>query len=129
MLNCVYTPVKLYSSTEDVCPGGTVVFTCVTDTGKLIWSVGNGISQSFHSPAHLNVPIRDDIFTLLLQNVTGDNNNTYHSTVTATNVSLAYNEMIVLCSDAKSKAPTRKSTILALGTHIYVLKVCIVYIN
>ena len=72
VLNCVYTPVKLYSSTEDVCPGGTVVFTCVTDTGKLIWNVGNGISQSFHSPAQLNTPIHDDIFTLLLQNVTGD---------------------------------------------------------
>ena len=72
VLNCVYTPVKLCSSTEDVCPGGTVVFTCVTNTGKLIWSVGNGISQSFHSPAQLNMPIHDDIFTLLLQNVTGD---------------------------------------------------------
>ena len=116
MLNCVYTPVKLYSSTEDVCPGGTVVFTCVTDTGKLIWSVGISISQSFHSPAQLNRPICDDIFTLLLQNVTGESNNTYHSTVTATNVSLAYNETVVSCSDDESEASTRKTTILALGT-------------
>ena len=115
MLNCVYTPVKLCSSTEDVCPGGTVVFTCVTNTGKLIWSVGNGISQSFHSPAQLNMPIHDDIFTLLLQNVTGDTNNTYHSTVTATNVPLAYNELIVSCSDDEFEASTRKSTIVSLG--------------
>ena len=91
-----------------------MVFTCVTNTGKLIWSVGNGISQSFHSPAQLNMPIHDDIFTLLLQNVTGDTNNTYHSTVTATNVSLAYNEIIVSCSD-ESEASTRKIKILALG--------------
>ena len=116
MLNCVYTPVKLCSSTEDVCPGDTVVFTCVTDTGRLIWNVGNGISQSYHSPAQLNMPIYDDIFTLLLQNVTGDTNNTYRSTVTATNVPLAYNEMIVSCSDDESKASMRKSTIVSLGT-------------
>ena len=86
-----------------------MVFTCVTNAGKLIWSVGNGISQSFHSPAQLNMPFHIDIFTVLLQNITGDTNNTYHSTVTATDVSLAYNEMIVSCSDEESKVSTKKN--------------------
>ena len=69
--------------------------------GRLIWTINDVISQSFHSPAHLNIAIHNDIFTLLLHNITGESNNTYHSTVTATNVSLAYNETITLCSDGR----------------------------
>ena len=92
-----------------------MVFTCVTDTGRLIWTINDVISQSFHSPAQLNMPIHVDIFTLLLHNITGDTNNTYHSTVTATNVSFAYNETITLCSDGPDASEEKSIVNLGIG--------------
>ena len=41
---CIFSTyaVTLDSSADSVCPGDTVVFTCATDTGEMIWSmVGN----------------------------------------------------------------------------------------
>ena len=109
----MYYAVYLKSSSTTLCPGGTVVFTCVTDTGRLIWTINDVISQSFHSPAHFNIAIHNDIFTLLLHNITGESNNTYHSTVTATNVSLAYNETITLCSDGPDAS--EEKSIVTIG--------------
>ena len=36
-----FSSVTLDSSPDSVCPGGTVVITCATDTGELIWAVDN----------------------------------------------------------------------------------------
>ena len=46
---CFYA-VTLDSSADSVCPGDTVVFTCATDTGELIWNV-NG-TLLYYSNAH-----------------------------------------------------------------------------
>ena len=90
--------VILTSSADILCPGDTVVFTCVTDTGRLVWDLThNNIKQSFHSPAQINIPITKDIFTLTLVSVT--NSNTYQSTAVAHNVSVDYNGAKVSCSD------------------------------
>ena len=91
--------VTLTSSADILCPGDTVVFTCVTtDTGRLVWEIThNNIKQSFYSPAQINIPVNMDIFTLTLLNVT--NSNTYQSTAVAHNVSVDYNGAKVSCSD------------------------------
>ena len=36
-----FSTVTLDSSSDSVCPGGTVVFTCTTDTGEMIWAVNS----------------------------------------------------------------------------------------
>ena len=75
-----------------------MVFTCVTDTGRLVWYLThNNIIQSFHSPAQINIPVTIDIFTLTLLNVT--NSSTYQSTAVAHNISVDYNGDKVSCSD------------------------------
>ena len=75
-----------------------MVFTCVTDTGRLAWDLThNNIKQSFHSPAQINVPVTVDIFTLTLVSVT--NSSIYRSTAVAHNVSVDYNGAKVSCSD------------------------------
>ena len=74
-----------------------MVFTCVTDTGRLVWEVGK-TKQSFHTPAQINIPIPLDIFTVTLLSVT--NSNTYQSTAIAHNVSVDYNWTFVKCIDS-----------------------------
>ena len=74
-----------------------MVFTCVTDTGRLVWDIRN-TAVSFHSPTQLNGPaVQDDIFTIILHNITGDSGNVYHSTATAAHVPVSYNGSTVEC--------------------------------
>ena len=96
----MYT-VTLSSSADSLCPGDGVVFTCVTDTGRLIWDISditNTLQQTFHSPAQLNKNIAQDIFIITLLNITGESDNIYHSTVTAVHVPITYNGTTVACS-------------------------------
>ena len=73
-----------------------MVFTCVTDTGRLIWEPLNPINRhSFHSSTQK--PVTKDIFTLTLLNVT--NSSTYRSTATVHNISVNYNGTEVSCTD------------------------------
>ena len=51
--------VTLSSSADSLCPGDGVVFTCVTDTGRLVWDIKN-TAVSFHSSAYLNIPTKVD---------------------------------------------------------------------
>ena len=100
MIYCYYA-VTLSSSADSLCPGDGVVFTCVTDTGRLIWDINTDHthSNSFHSPAQLTAPpAYYEIFNITLHNITGENNNTYHSTVTAVHVPITYNGTTVECS-------------------------------
>ena len=73
-----------------------MVFTCVTDTGRLVWEVGK-TKQTFHSPSSINIPIPLDIFTLTLVSVT--NSSTYLSTAVGHNVSVDYNWISLKCID------------------------------
>ena len=79
-----------------------MVFTCVTDTGILIWDITTNHThpyKSFHSPAQLTEPPAFyEIFIITLHNITGENNNTYHSTATAVHVPITYNGSTVECS-------------------------------
>ena len=75
-----------------------MVFTCVTDTGRLVWEIINENNRHvFHSPAQINISISLDIFTLTLLSVT--NNSTFRSTAVAHNISVDYNGTKVSCSD------------------------------
>ena len=79
----------------DVCPGDTVVFTCVTDTGQLQWS--GSINAAYHSSNEpVQVVIKSGIFDLQLINVTGM---TLVSTATAYNVSMTDDGMNITCTD------------------------------
>ena len=104
--NFIHT-VTLTSSADILCPGDTVVFTCVTDTGRLIWELINPINRhSFHSSTQN--PVTKDIFTLALLNVT--NGSTYRSTATAHNIPVGYDGTAVSCSDG----PVLKSNELSV---------------
>ena len=75
-----------------------MVFTCVTDTGRIIWEIINSNNrQSFHSTAHINMSITVDIFTLTLVSVT--NNSIYRSTAVAHNIPVDYNNVEISCID------------------------------
>ena len=100
-VSCVvmFITVTLTSSADILCPGDTVVFTCVTtDTGRLVWEI-NDINNrhSFHSSEKINISISLNIFTVTLLSVT--NSNIYQSTAIAHNVSLDYNATNVSCND------------------------------
>ena len=108
--------VTLTSSADILCPGDTVVFTCVTDTGRLVWVPINIINKhSFHFSTQK--PITKDIFTLTLINVT--NSNTYRSTAVAHNISVDYNGTEVSCSDGPILSSNRLTIIIGKIYHIF----------
>ena len=90
--------VNLTSSAKGLCPGDAVVFTCVTDTGRLTWKTSTGLKLP-HFPKQLGIPIKRDIFMLTLQNITGPSNNIYRSTAYTPYVPLNYNEENITCTD------------------------------
>ena len=79
--------VNLTSSADgDVCPGDTVVFTCVTDTGQLQWTGSvNAHYTHYDMPQPVRVATKSGIFDVELINKTGM---ILVSTATAYNVSL-----------------------------------------
>ena len=103
--------VTLTSSADILCPGDTVAFTCVTDTGRLVWEINDSSGrQSFHSPAQINMPNTVKNFTLTLLSVT--NNSIYQSTAVAHNISVDYNSTKVSCSDGSVLNPEQLSIII-----------------
>ena len=89
------TAVNLTSSAT--CPGGTVVFTCITDTGRLVWCVNNN-NELYYLPRQVSEIGRTrDIFTLRLISVTGS---VFVSTATAHNVSYGSNGINITCIDS-----------------------------
>ena len=109
--NYIHT-VTLTSSADILCPGDTVVFTCVTDTGRLVWKV-NKAKQSFHSPLLINIPIPLDIFTLTLLSVT--NNSIYQSTAVVHNISVDYTSISVKCFDGGLSTSNNKQLNIIIG--------------
>ena len=74
-----------------------MVFTCVTDTGQLIWDIKHSFIF-FHSSTQLNEVVQlNTVFNVTLHSITG---NTYHSTATAAHVPVSYNGTIVECKRA-----------------------------
>ena len=107
----------LSSSADSLCPGEGVVFTCVTDTGRLVWDIKD-TAVSFHSPALLNYIISlDTVFNVTLLNITG---NIYHSTATAVHVPINYNGTTVECRGQTIANKQQRSIII--GMYVCVLK-------
>ena len=93
-----FTTVTLTSSADSVCPGDTVVFTCVTDTAPLVWSTSvNEHVKVYYSSDQVNQPAVNvgDIFTIKLVNITGQ----FLSTATVHSVSSDYNGVNITCSN------------------------------
>ena len=90
-----FTTVTLTSSADSVCPGDTVVFTCVTDTGSLTWS-SNGTTETYFTLSQVNEAVRTlGIFSLKLVATTGG----FKSTATVHNVSLYQDGASITCDD------------------------------
>ena len=84
-----------------------MVFTCVTDTGRLIWAVSSmNQVHSFHSINQIETILTMQIFKLELVNVTGINNKMYLSTATVHNVLLDYNGTDITCEDGEQTNST-----------------------
>ena len=80
-----------------------MVFTCVTDTASLIWSVNGDTNHEiiYHSESPVNQPILDKaegIFIIKLLSTTDG----LKSTATAYNVSLNSNGSTITCSNNTS---------------------------
>ena len=106
------TTVTLTSSADSVCPGDTVVFTCVTDTAPLVWSTSvNEHVKVYYSSDQVNEPAVaiGDIFTVKLVSTTGQ----FESTATAYHVLSDYNGVNIACNNDFSEAysNTRSITI------------------
>ena len=92
-----------------------MVFTCVTDTGRLVWEIINSNNiQSYHSPTQINIFTAMDIFTVTLVNVT--NSSTYRSTAVGHNVSVDYNNTEVSCSDGPVSSNFKQQLSIVIGT-------------
>ena len=80
-----------------MCPGDTVVFTCVTDTIQLSWSTDDGKTSTYFLPSQVNEPavnLSGGVFVLKLVKTS---NNTFISTATAHNVSLNNDGINITC--------------------------------
>ena len=86
--------VILESSSNQTCPGDTVTYTCVTDTGQLVWSENNKAQVLFTIDNH--PPQQLDIFVVNLTSISGI---VIVSTATINNVLLEHNGTVLLCSD------------------------------
>ena len=106
-------------SDSDVCPGDTVVFTCITDTGQLQWINDDGDNEVYYPTSQVNDPavtLSGGIFVLKLINAS---NNTFVSTATAHNVSLNNDGVNITCnSDVNNpdRIQTSKKHSLTIGS-------------
>ena len=100
--------VILESSSNQTCPGDTVTYTCVTDTGHLVWRENNKRQVPFSKNHH---PFQElDIFTVNLTNISGT---VIVSTATINNALLRHNGTVLSCSD-NSVPQTANKTIVTL---------------
>ena len=105
----------LDSSTDSVCPGDTVVFTCATDTGELIWNIGNLPSAFFNNISESN-HIKLSIYDFKLISKNGMN---FISTATIDNVHLDQNGTAILCGDSALPqiSNTAMDTVIVAGNN------------
>ena len=90
-----YIPIViLESSSNQTCPGDKVTYTCVTDTGELVWDVNHKAQLRFSIGYHQSQQL--GIFTVNLTNISGM---VIVSTATISNVLLEHNGTVLSCSD------------------------------
>ena len=117
-----FTTVTLTSSADSVCPGDTVVFTCVTDTAPLIWSTSvNEHVKVYYSSDQVNEPAVNigGTITAKLVNTTGQ----FESTATAYNVSPDYNGVNITCSNSLNDVSGSKTRSISVGEKIFTMYV------
>ena len=116
---CAILSVTLHPTNHTWCPGDTVVFTCVTDTGYLVWQLIEGTSYLYRNTKDQQTHHQFDIFTLNLTKITGS---TLVSTATVYNVLLEHNGTVISCGDSANPIPvsiTKKQTVLISGIYSY----------
>ena len=86
--------VTLDSSSDSVCPGDTVVFTCATDTGELIWDIDE--NQFYFSTSQVPNVYPSFPFKFSLISTQGAN---IITTATVDNVQLDDNGTVITCAD------------------------------
>ena len=94
-----------------------MVFTCVTDTGLLIWSTSvNEHVKVYHSSDQVNEPAVNlgGILTLKLVTTRGQ----FESTATAHNVSPDYNGVSITCSSNIGDTQSNNSITIAIGRNL-----------
>ena len=79
-----------------MCPGDTVVYSCITDTGYLVWYI-TGEERQLYESGPVPQVTHKDIFTLQLITVNGS---VLISTATVPNVSLEYDGKNITCGDS-----------------------------
>ena len=116
--------VTLHPTAHTWCPGDTVVFTCVADTGYLVWQLIEGTSYLFRNTTDQQTYHQFEIFTLNLAKITGS---TLVSTATLDNVLLEHNGTVISCGDSANPTPvsiTKQQTVLISGIYSYVFYAC-----
>lgn len=116
--------VTLHPTVHTWCPGDTVVFTCVTDTGYLVWQLIEGTSYLFRNTTDQQTYHQFEIFTLNLTKITGS---TLVSTATLDNVLLEHNGTVISCGDSANPTPvsiTKQQTVLISGIATYFMHAC-----
>ena len=106
--------VTLTSSADRVCPGDTVVFTCVTDTLPLIWKY-NGVYKLYFSPNQVNetsTTLFDGAFNVQLNTGTTVG---FVSNAVATSISLNYDGTNITCSDSINNRKREKLKPINIG--------------
>ena len=119
-----FTTVTLTSSADSVCPGDTVVFTCVTDTAPLVWSTSvNEHVKVYYSPDQVNEPAVTigGIFTVKLVNTTGQ----FESTATAYNVSSDYDGVNIICGNTVNCLSCTETRSITVGKKLFIIIVLV----
>lgn len=98
------------AATVRMCPGSTLVFTCTTDTGILVWKSGAD-NHLYRTGQYSNGPL-DNLFTLKLTHVTGM---VLVSTATVQTVLFGYNGRTISCSDSIDMGVSLNRTIQISG--------------
>ena len=123
-----FTTVTLTSSADSVCPGDTVVFTCVTDTAPLVWSTSvNEHVKVYYSSDQVNKPAVNlgGIFIVKLVNTTGQ----FESTATAHNVSSDYNGVNIICGNTVNCLSCTKTRSITVGKKLFIMYIIFLVYN
>ena len=120
---CIVTIIMLHftviltSSADSVCPGDTLVFTCVTDTGVLAWEIDGYKYVFLPSLLENTAGLLGD--TMIKVNLTSlIENKTAVSTATAQNTHIDLNGSVMFCKDSlKLDSGSKNKTIEVSGMH------------
>ena len=91
------TTVILKSLSNKTCPGGPVVFTCITDTGELLWELSHNAENTYYNTEQDN---KGEDLGIFIVNVTDVSGKMLISTATVYNVHLHDNGTVISCHAA-----------------------------